>query len=567
MSPLVEEGSRQHAIRFRRIMVHMRNYIYLYLVIVASAALVIGACAEWDPRAGTTPTPEPTLSPTSAPTIATRQAPTTSPTSSDPDEVPITPPSATSAQPTAIATPVPPPTVVANHTPLPTATPTPTPTPPINVIYVDPENGADDNDGSSKEPLETIQRALEMVEPGWHIRLRSGIYGQELETVTAGTPDAPIVIEPDGDAKPILDGDLRLDAPVILHSYYVIRGLEIRNFDHEVNLQGVEGVVLEGNHIHHFNGQCVHVWTFSVRNVVRKNEVHDCGLERNGEGIYVGTASDQLYKVGGQLDESTENLIEDNLLYNVSEGIDVKPGSSNTTIINNEIYNARSPGSGGINVRSDENYIANNLSYNNEGAGFRIGQDSGGVNNVLRGNIASNNEFGGYKFIKAPQDVDCTNTGVGNEEGRLYYFMDDVAEFVQCEGERFPVGQPWEAEYGEVAAPVEIADDPSASSGKHILQVDENGEGYALYRIVVPKSGEYQLKASVKSEEGSASSARISFDGNNASLWHLENLQAEWTWVFGPTVQLSSGVRELRILLEGTNTYIDKLELRARSTG
>jgi parallel beta-helix repeat protein len=326
-------------------------------------------------------------------------------------------------------------------------------------------------------------------------------------------------------------------------------------------------VVLEGNYIHHFNGQCVHVWTFSVRNVVRNNEVHDCGLKRNGEGIYIGTASDQLYKVDGRPDESTENLIEDNEIYNVSEGIDVKPGSSNNTITNNEIYNARSPGSGGINVRSDENYIANNLSYNNKGAGFRIGQNSGGVNNVLRGNIANNNDFGGYKFIRGPQDVDCTNSGVGNEEGRLYYFADSADEFVQCDEGSFLIGQPWEAEYGEVVAPLKVVDDPSASSGKHILQVDENGEGYALYRVVVPQSGEYQLKARVKSEEGSPGSARVSFDGDDTSLWHLEDLNSEWAWVFGPTVQLSAGVRELRILLDGTNASIDRLELRPRSTG
>jgi parallel beta-helix repeat protein len=363
-----------NAISLAIIMNHTRN-IFLYLIIVALAALILGACAQPD-------------------------------------------------------------------SPMPPPTPTPMPTRPVNVIYVDPENGEDGNNGSSEDPLQTLQRALEMVEPGWHIRLRSGIYERHSQSVTPGTPDAPIVIEPDEDAEPVLDGDLRLDALEIVHSYYVVRGLEIRNFDHEVNLRGVESVVLEGNHIHHFNGQCVHVWTFSVRNVVRNNEVHDCGLKRNGEGIYIGTASDQLYKVDLRPDESTENLIDGNEIYNVSEGIDVKPGSSNNTITNNEIYNARSPGSGGINVRSDENYVANNLSYNNKGAGFRIGQNSGGVNNVLRGNIANNNDVGGYKFINGPQDVDCTNSGVGNEEGRLYYFMDGVDEFVKCEEGSFLTGQP-----------------------------------------------------------------------------------------------------------------------------
>ncbi|HZA24213.1 MAG TPA: DUF1565 domain-containing protein, partial [Dehalococcoidia bacterium] len=71
---------------------------------------------------------------------------------------------------------------------MPEATPTP---PPINAVYIDPKNGDDDNDGSREAPLETLQKALEMVEPRWHIRLKSGNYEQEWETVTPGTPDSP----------------------------------------------------------------------------------------------------------------------------------------------------------------------------------------------------------------------------------------------------------------------------------------------------------------------------------------------------------------------------------------
>ena len=542
----------------------MRSNIYLYLVIVTLAALVLGACAQPEPAAKATPLP--TLPSTSTPT----QVPTTPPALNRPGETAPVPTPTALPQPGTTETPVTPQSVVAGHTPTPHPSPTlvpeatPTP-PPINVVYIDPKNGDDDNDGSRETPLETLQKALEMVEPGWHIRLKSGNYEQEWETVTPGTPDSPIVIEPDGDAKPVLDGSLSLDAPRIFHSYYVIRGLEIRNFDHGVNLRRVESVVLEGNHIHHVNGDCVHLWYFSVRNVIRKNKIHDCGLKRNGEGIYIGTASSQLYKIDGKPDESTENLIEDNELYNVSEGIDVKPGSSNNRIINNEIYDAYSAGSGGINIRSDENYIASNLSYNNEGAGFRIGQNSGGVNNVLRGNIASNNGFGGYKFIKGPQNADCTNISAGHEEGRFYYFVDGVDEFVQCDEEWLPIAEPWEAEHGQVVAPLEVVDDPSASSGQHIFQVDGNGEGYALYRLVIPRSGEYRFKARVKDEEGSSVSARVSFDGDDASQWRLEDLNSEWSWVFGPTVQLSAGLRELKITLDGPTIYVDRLELR--STG
>ena len=134
----------------------------------------------------------------------------------------------------------------------------------------------------------------------------------------------------------------------------------------------------------------------------------------------------------------------------------------------------------------------------------------------------------------------------------------------QWKDQRFPVDQPWEAEGGEVVAPLKIINDPSASSGKYILQLDENGEGYARYHIIIPRDGEYRLKGNVKIEEGSPISAKVSFDGGLPNLWRLEDPQSEWTWVFGPTVHLPAGIHELKIFLDGPTTYIDKLELRSR---
>jgi hypothetical protein len=437
--------------------------------------------------------------------------------------------------------------------------------PVVKSIYVDPAEGDDANSGSAEAPFQTIQKALDLAQPGWHIKLRSGTYEQNAQTVTPGRPGLPIVIEPDGNAQPVLDGDLDINAPEILDSHYLIRGLEIRNFDQGIRLEGVQGVTLEGNHIHHMNGECVRLRYFSVQNVVRGNNIHDCGLERNGEGIYVGTAKDQLWKNNDRIDESQGNLIEGNEIYDVEEGIDIKEGSSHTTITRNEIYRAENESSGGINIRSDENYITSNSAHHNEGAGLRIGTEDEGVNNLLRSNVASYNEFVGYKFINGPQDADCSNTGTENDDGRLYYFMDGIAEFLQCEGERFPAGEPWEAEYGEVVGPLKVGRDPSASSGKHLLQLDEGGAGYVVYQVVVPRDGEYQLKASVKTEAGKPSPAKVSFDGKQPPrLWRLGEVQGEWSWVFGPSVQLSAGVHELRIFLEGPTTYIDKLELRSR---
>ncbi len=74
-------------------------------------------------------------------------------------------------------------------------------------------------------------------------------------------------------------------------------------------------------------------------------------------------------------DTSINNVISGNEIYDVEEGIDIKEDSSFNTIENNQIHGATDPNSGGINVRADENYIYNNRSYNNAGAGFRFGGD------------------------------------------------------------------------------------------------------------------------------------------------------------------------------------------------
>jgi parallel beta-helix repeat protein len=238
---------------------------------------------------------------------------------------------------------------------------------------------------------------------------------------------------------------------------------------------------------------------FAVKNVVKNNKIHDCGLTGHGEGIYTGTASDKLWMNNNQIDQSTENLIEGNEIYNVEEGIDVKPGSTNNTISNNIVHNATREGSGGINVRSNGNYIIGNSSYENREAGFRIGTSSGGVDNILRANIAISSDVAGYKFINGPQDADCTNTGADNGEARLYYFADGVDNFLQCEEDkRFTIEQPWEAEYGEVATPVRVVSDPSASNGKYIVWTDGAVEAHAGYDNVIPRDGEYQFKAKVK---------------------------------------------------------------------
>ncbi len=301
------------------------------------------------------------------------------------------------------------------------------------VIYVDPASGNDAGSGTAGSPFRTLQRALQLVEPGGTIKLASGVYQEVNQTVRAGTASSPIVIEPADGAKPVLDGKLNtLNAIRIVHSYYTLRGIEIRNTKEGVRIERASGVVLENNKIHHVNNEGLRLHFFAVGNTVRNNIIWATGLAGNAEGIYLGTAPEQRYKNGGLPDTSTHNVISGNEIYNAGEGIDIKEDSSFNTVAGNILHDNFDPLSGGINVRSDSNYLFDNLSYSNAGAGYRFGGDVTfspdhgdnyhyGVNNVLRNNIARNNGGHGYKFMNGPQYTDVSNTGSGNAGVLMYH--------------------------------------------------------------------------------------------------------------------------------------------------
>lgn len=318
------------------------------------------------------------------------------------------------------------------------------------VIHVNPATGNDAFSGDEASPYRTLQKALATVSPGGVIKLASGMYRETNQTVVAGTAVAPITIEPEPNARPVLDGNANaLNAIRIIHSYYTVRGLEIRDVKEGVRLEGVTGVVFENNVVHHVANEGIRIHFFSRANTIRNNIIYSCGLTSNGEGIYIGTAPEQRAKNGGVPDTSTYNIITHNEIYDVhEEGIDVKEDSSFTRIENNIVHGAQGPNSGAIAIRSDSNYITGNTARDNSGAGFRFGGDITvhpdyganyhySVKNVLRNNRALNNAGHAYKFMNGPQDADTTNEGTGNA-GRLYYYGGGVQPFVV----NAPVGNP-----------------------------------------------------------------------------------------------------------------------------
>jgi hypothetical protein len=78
-----------------------------------------------------------------------------------------------------------------------------------SVYFVDPATGDDTNDGlGPTTSFRTITRAIGELEPGDSLRLHAGsVYGPTTVFSTmAGTPDAPIVVEPYGGPEAVFDG-------------------------------------------------------------------------------------------------------------------------------------------------------------------------------------------------------------------------------------------------------------------------------------------------------------------------------------------------------------------------
>ena len=135
-----------------------------------------------------------------------------------------------------------------------------------NELYVS-ATGNDKNVGSKKEPLKTIQKAVDLAKSGTTVYVRKGIYNEQVVIRKSGKKNASIVIKAYPKEKAIIDGKgLKVtwdyQGLVSIHnkSYVTIDGLEIRNYKTAqedlvpigISVSGSgKGIRILRNHIHH----------------------------------------------------------------------------------------------------------------------------------------------------------------------------------------------------------------------------------------------------------------------------------------------------------------------------
>ncbi|CAM9644683.1 unnamed protein product, partial [Hapterophycus canaliculatus] len=189
----------------------------------------------------------------------------------------------------------------------------------------------------------------------------------------------------------------------------------------------LDGLVIRNMRLVNAGGECVRLRDFVTFADIYSNYISDCGVYdyrhddggKNGEGIYIGTSSNQWgdgKNWSGDPDECQGISVRDNYIKTRgNEGIDVKEGSYDTLIEDNSIYMQYDDDSGGIGSRADRSIIRNNYIEDADGAGVRLGGHKVdgyqyGVDNQVYGNTIKDCRHSGVKIMASPQAKICGNT-------------------------------------------------------------------------------------------------------------------------------------------------------------
>jgi peptidoglycan hydrolase-like protein with peptidoglycan-binding domain len=317
-------------------------------------------------------------------------------------------------------------------------------------LYVNPDEGNDSNTGISiGSELETIQKAIDLAQPGDTIELSSGEYFGNIVSKRNGSSGSPITIN--GPADAVVKGGGNDRVIEINHDYHTLNGFTVNGLYKsnpsssayrdtliyalgKDNRDGVDGLKILNMTLKNAGGECIRLRYFATKAEIAYNTITDCGVYdfvygaggKNGEGIYLGTSSNQWddgKNPTNDPDESRDNHIHHNtIVTNGNECVDIKEGATANIVENNTCRGQRDSESGGFGSRGSGNIFRYNDVQDSLGAGIRLGgwKIDGiqyGVDNDIYENTIKNNKNGGIKFQETPQGKVCENIMSGNTGG------------------------------------------------------------------------------------------------------------------------------------------------------
>jgi hypothetical protein len=264
--------------------------------------------------------------------------------------------------------------------------------------------------------------------PGDPVSIGPGTYPGPLVTQRSGTAGARIRLVGD---RSVVRGESVDDERLltIRHSWWVVTGLTLTHADKGIWLQKASHNVLRGNTIAGTGGECVRVKYYSVANELAGNRIGPCGLvnfdleggHKNGEGIYVGTAPEQLARnPSAGPDASNRNWIHDNAITPRAECVDLKEHAERNLVERNTCSGGLDPDGSGLESRGNRNTFRDNTVTDYVGKGIRFGGDTPdqGIRNDAYGNTLQRTGSYAIGAMRLPQGKICGNTVGGNRAGR-----------------------------------------------------------------------------------------------------------------------------------------------------
>lgn len=312
--------------------------------------------------------------------------------------------------------------------------------------YVSP-SGNNGNSGNSGAPWQTLQYAVDQLQPGDVLHVETGTYNEKITLHVSGTAMNPIRITGEF-PLPVIDGTGLTSQNALIaisnQAHIRIDGLELRN-NVMNDAQGIlvegncQGITLSNNYIHdiHFsanasdpadsstNAQAIIVFGTDTTNaisdlIIQNNTVYNCRLGYS-EGIAVNGNVDGFQILDNDVYDLTnigivaighEETCSDPLLDQARNGV----------IATNRVHHCNSPyaACGGIYVDGAKAItIERNSCYSND-YGIEVGCEHPGKtaseimvrNNIVRFNAYTGIAFGGYGFPNLSGSV--TNSTVYN---------------------------------------------------------------------------------------------------------------------------------------------------------
>jgi len=340
-----------------------------------------------------------------------------------------------------------------------------------STYYINPA-GSDTNTGTTAtSAFKSIQKALDLAQPGTVITLAPGDYMQDVHSARDGLANAPITIVGPAGARVHGAGAARIFE--INHDNITLDGFTIDGLAGDANSisgyrnkllyvqgkqprDGVSGLKVLNMTFTNAGGECIRLRYFAQHNEIARSTISNCGINdfrfgaggKNGEGIYIGTAPEQRGDGKNPTtdpDQSNGNWIHDNRFNTQgNECVDIKEAATGNLVEQNSCTGQRDIDSGGFDARGSGNIFRSNESYGNVGAGIRLGGDTetDGIGNDVYANAIHDNQAGGIKLQRQPQGKVCgnimSNNALGATVGTYKQAVDPTATCAASTGNPTP---------------------------------------------------------------------------------------------------------------------------------